>query len=144
MYLVIRMHCLQGSFCVKFYLKINFLNVRATSQFLFITLANLLKLKGFIHLLSLSNLQLKVKVWLAFDTLALHPLVAQTIQNGAALVADGGAWLVVMLQPGVWRAGLGLKWSIKKCQIVTSQSSKTYNPTCSFINILCASLAGVW
>ena len=48
-------------------------------------------------------------MWLAFDTLALHPLVAQPIQNGATLVADGGAWLVVMLQPGVWRAGLGLK-----------------------------------
>ena len=39
-------------------------------------------------------------------TLALHPLVAQTVQDGAALVADGGAGLVVVLHPGVGQAGL--------------------------------------
>ena len=38
-------------------------------------------------------------LWLL--TVALHALVAQPVQDGAALVADGGARLVVMLHPGV-------------------------------------------
>ena len=45
-------------------------------------------------------------VWLCWRlllllTVALHPLVAQPVQDGAALVADGGARLVVVLHPGV-------------------------------------------
>ena len=43
-------------------------------------------------------------LWLL--TVALHALVAQPVQDGAALVADGGARLVVVLHPGVGQAGL--------------------------------------
>ena len=39
-------------------------------------------------------------------TLALHPLVGEAVQDGAALVAHGAARLVVVLHPGVRRAGL--------------------------------------
>ena len=45
-------------------------------------------------------------VWLCWRlllllTVALHALVAQPVQDGAALVADGRARLVVVLHPGV-------------------------------------------
>ena len=39
-------------------------------------------------------------------TLTLHPLIGKTIKNGTTLVTDCGAWLVVMLDPCMWGAGL--------------------------------------
>ena len=72
-------------------------------------------------------------LWLL--TVALHALVAQPVQDGAALVADGGARLVVMLQPGVGRPGL------VECTIDKYFSKLMHKNPCARIYFLFATLA---